>query len=171
MALLFETPRLKIIEINGSLSNSEREYLLKQIPLILSSSVVESLPPYFHSINSQEAAEVWLDRMLSKSRLFLVKLANGELVGFLFAYVENGRDAHIGYLLSEKYWGRGLASELLRGFIDEVTEEEAWVKLIAGVESSNMASVSLLKKLGFVEQVASEEGVVFYEYSLREPSE
>jgi len=94
----------------------------------------------------------------------------GELIGFLFAYVEKKSNAHIGYLLTEAYWGKGLASELLQGFIKEVSKAEVWVKLIAGVDPSNITSANLLKKLGFKEQVVDECGMIFYEYMIPRPS-
>ena len=107
--------------------------------------------------------------MLSDSRLLQVKSQTHELIGFLFAYVENESNVHIGYLLSEEYWGQGLASELLRSFIEEISEIEPWSKLIGGVETSNAASANLLKKLGFVGRPANESDVVFYEVTIPRP--
>jgi RimJ/RimL family protein N-acetyltransferase len=95
-----------------------------------------------------------------------VKSNDNQLIGFLFAYVEDESDAHIGYLLAEEFWGKGLASELLKGFITEVAKMESWSTLIGGVDRSNIASANLLKKLGFVEQASDESAVVFYEYKL-----
>lgn len=166
MMISFETQRLKVKEVAGELTVSERSALLERIPSILTSSVVENLPPYFHGIVSRELAQIWLDRMLSESRLLQVKSNDNQLIGFLFAYVEDESDAHIGYLLSEEFWGKGLARELLRGFIAEVVNTESWSILIGGVDRSNIASAHLLKKLGFVEQAFDESAVVFYEYQL-----
>lgn len=64
--------------------------------------------------------------MCSESRLLQVKLGQHETIGFLFVYVENESDAHIGYLLAEEHWGKGYASELLQGFIHAVTSIEYW---------------------------------------------
>ena len=169
MTISFETQRLRVAEISGDLSLTERSVLIEEIPSILTPLVVENLPPYFHGITSCELARVWLDRMLSESRLLQVKSEAQELIGFLFAYVENESDAHIGYLLNEKYWGKGLASELLKSFIEEVVNTEPWLKLVGGVETSNVASANLLKKLGFIEQPINESGVSFYEYTIPRP--
>ena len=169
MTISFETERLRVVEVSGQLALTKRSFLLEQIPKILTPIVVKNLPPYFHGITSSDLAGAWLDRMLSESRLLQVRTKTHELIGFLFAYVENESDAHIGYLLTEKYWGKGLASELLQSFIAEVVKFESWSKLIGGVEVSNVASASLLKKLGFVEQSANESGVVFYEYTIPQP--
>lgn len=113
-----------------------------------------------------QQARAWLERMLADSRLLQIKSASGELIGFLFIYVEDNRDAHIGYLLAEAFWGKGLASELLTGFIQQALSSEFWAKLIGGVERSNVASAHLLKKLGFVERSGDKGPVVFYELTL-----
>ncbi|MCZ2721570.1 GNAT family N-acetyltransferase [Marinomonas sp. 15G1-11] len=171
MTISFDTQRLKVEEISGELRWTDQSVLLEKIPSILTSLVVENLPPYLHDITSSESAEIWLDRMLLESRLLQVKSKQHELIGFLFAYVENGSDAHIGYLLSKENWGKGLASELLQSFIEEVAKTEPWSKLIGGVEKANVVSANLLKKLGFVEQPINENSVVFYEYTIsRQPS-
>ena len=166
MTISFETLRLKVFEITGDLAVSERNALLKRIPDVLAPPVVENLPTHFHGITTVELASAWLDQMLSESRLLLVKSKNDDLIGFLFIHVANETDAHLGYLLAEERWGKGLASELLNGFITEVVKAESWLKLVGGVEQSNIASAKLLKKLGFVEQPPNENGMVFYEYSI-----
>ena len=162
----FETSRLRVVEIDKNISSSKRLTILKQVPSILTPAVVENLPPYFHGITSSEHAEKWLAIMLQDSRLLEVSLANNELVGFLFVSLENEALAHIGYLLTQEHWGKGLASELLNAFIEEATNNELWTKLIGGVDQSNVASANLLKKLGFVAQPAEDTSVVFYEYSV-----
>ncbi|HDY8132441.1 TPA: GNAT family N-acetyltransferase [Vibrio vulnificus] len=169
MAISFESQRLTVAEITEGLDLSKHSYLLERIPQILTPAVVENLPPYFHEIGSSEQARIWLERMLLESHLLQVKVEDNELIGFLFAYVENDESAHIGYLLAEEYWGRGLASELLQGFIHEVEKSESWLKLIGGVDQSNIVSAKLLKKLGFIAQPAKDSGVVFYEYTIPQP--
>ncbi|PIB16913.1 GNAT family N-acetyltransferase [Vibrio rotiferianus] len=169
MAISFESQRLTVVEITEGFDLSKHSHLLERIPQILTPAVVENLPPYFHEISSSEQARIWLERMLSESRLLQVEDEGQKLIGFLFAYVENDEYAHIGYLLAEEYWGRGLANELLQGFIYEVEKSESWLKLIGGVDQSNIASVKLLKKLGFIAQPAKDSGVVFYEYTIPQP--
>lgn len=164
MALVFESTRLNVFEVTGRIASPLHCALLERIPQILTSTVVENLPPYFHQVDSQVSAGVWLERMLSDSRLLLVTTVEDELIGFLFVFVDNDK-AHIGYLLAEAYWGKGLASELLQGFIDAVATTESWVKLIGGVDRSNIASIHLLKKLGFVES-EGDSHVVFFEYRM-----
>ena len=75
-------------------------------------------------------------------------------------------EAHIGYLLGERYWGKGYAKELLSALIKWSSQEGSITKLVAGVEGGNIASSSLLRKLGFMEQEGNTETSVFYEYLL-----
>ena len=169
MLLSFETPRLSIAEITSNINSVRLSQLLAAIPQILTPEVVENLPPYFHDINTQSDARVWYERMMRESRLWIVTDSQLDLpIGFIFAFVECNT-AHIGYLLNQASWGKGLASELLRAFIDEAANTR-WHRLIGGVDRSNIASTKLLLKLGFVEQLAKKESeVVFYEYWLVAP--
>ena len=84
MTISFVTPRLSVVEVEACISLSERSQLLACVPTILTPAVVAALPPYFHGVSSPATAEAWLDRMLSQSRLLLVKSANNAVIGFLF---------------------------------------------------------------------------------------
>ncbi|MCE2596430.1 GNAT family N-acetyltransferase [Motilimonas cestriensis] len=166
MTISFVTPRLTVVEVEADISLSERSQLLACVPTILTPAVVAALPADFHDVNTPAAAEVWLDSMLSQSRLLLVKSASNDVIGFLFVYVTQGNFAHIGYLLAQAYWGKGLATELLYGFMADVGNTQPWQKLVAGVDQTNIASAKLLKKLGFVEQMPDESSVAMFEYIL-----
>ncbi|MCW8878640.1 MAG: GNAT family N-acetyltransferase [Kangiellaceae bacterium] len=167
MALAFSTSRLKVTELSENIKPSEIECLLAHVPKLLSSVVVEHLPPHFHGINSKADAQAWFERMTSGSQLLFVEENDSNTaIGFLFISVEGGSEVHIGYLLGENYWGQGFASELLQGFIKQAEQTESWAKLIGGVERANNASSKLLLKLGFVEQPKSDSEVVYYEYLL-----
>ncbi len=170
MPLSFQTARLFVSEISDHTPSSELSNLLTLIPKILTPAVVAHLPAYFHGIESTVQARIWLEQMTEQSRLLVVSESNTrEAIGFIFAFVDETNDAHIGYLLTESHWGQGLASELLRGFIIQVKCTQNWLKLIGGVDRTNITSTKLLLKLGFVEQLVHSKDaneVVFYEYLL-----
>ena len=166
MITVFETARLQVFEASMDMPAWECSELLLSIPPLLTPTVVENLPRHFSGIDSKTTAQAWLERMLRESCLFLVKSKSDGLIGFLFASSEKGRDAHIGYLLSEDTWGKGFGTELLQGFIEYVSQSTTWDKLIGGVSQDNAASAHLLKKLGFVEQPGRNGNVVFYEYTV-----
>ncbi|MED5513598.1 GNAT family N-acetyltransferase [Pseudoalteromonas sp. Cn5-37] len=118
-------------------------------------------------MDSIAAAEKWLANMLDECRLLMLQSQQQEVVGLLFIYTEK-HDAHIGYLLAEQYWGQGLAFELLQGFINLAGTQSQWHKLIAGVDESNTPSIKLLKKLAFEEQASKENGMLFFEFNLKQ---
>jgi len=166
MTLSFKTSRLNVFEISSDTPKSDIECLLSQIPTLLTPMVVKNLPPYFQDMKSETDAQIWLEKMLSESRFFVLSQSDlKSAVGFLFAYVENADDVHIGYLLGEEYWGEGLASELLQGFIAYTAKTESWSRLIAGVERGNQASSRLLLKLGFVVDTIRDGEVLIYKYT------
>lgn len=167
MTITFETQRLVVTEVTDDMTALERNTLIEKIPNMLTPSVVKNLPEQFQGITCSEGARAWLDSMVVESRLLQVKSKQYGLVGFFFAYEENWRSAHIGYLLAEPYWRQGLASELLQGFVDAVTDTESWVRLIAGVAQSNASSANLLLKQGFVQLAADKNDVIFYQYTIQ----
>ena len=170
MTIIFETSRLKAAELTTPLPAELLSKLLMQLPNVLAPSVVNNLPPYFHGINTKAQANTWLQRMLSESRLLQVIAISGELIGFVFIHENDDQTAHIGYLLAESHWGKGLATELLKAFISAVKNSKSWEKLIAGVEASNKASCQLLIKLGFIEQSSDNPDNLFFEYYLQPKS-
>ena len=167
MNLSFTTKRLNVIEINSNTAKLEQTALVNALPAILTPAVVANLPGYFQGIDSIAAAEKWLANMLNECRLLMLQSQQQEVVGLLFIYTEN-QDAQIGYLLAEQYWGRGLAFELLQGFINLASTQSHWHKLIAGVDESNTPSIKLLKKLAFEEQASKENGMLFFEFNLNQ---
>lgn len=170
MNLIYETQRLRVFEISNSLPLKEENNLLECIIELFTPSVVLNLPSYFHKIKSLADAKTWFDRMNSESSLFVIKHnESNKIMGFIFAFVENERDAHIGYLLGESYWKQGYASEVLKGFLLNAKKQKKWNKLIAGVDSNNEVSSKLLLKTGFITLLTDDnydKQTKFYEYKL-----
>ena len=99
--------------------------------------------------------------------MFLVCETPSEtIIGLIFVYVDKDKQAHIGYLLGEDYWGRGFASELLTGFIAFASRQADWSGLIGGVEKANTVSSHLLQKLGFVKTADGDGSTTYYRYNL-----
>ena len=55
----------------------------------------------------------------------------------------------LGYLLAENAWGKGIATELVKGFVHWCEEQDFSIQLLGGVEKENGASTSVLIKAGF----------------------
>lgn len=56
----------------------------------------------------------------------------------------------LAFYLASSYWGRGLATEAGRAFVDLGFGELNLSRIVASVETGNAASIRVLEKLGFV---------------------
>ncbi|MEC6907559.1 GNAT family N-acetyltransferase [Photobacterium piscicola] len=167
-SLVFTTTRLEVVNVDFySMSELMKSILLSEIISLLSASVVESLPPYFHEINTTSKAETWLIRMLSESHLCSVKHKGCDsIIGFVFLSESDVATANLGYLLAESHWYQGYGSELLIGLLQCCRDNQWAEKLIGGVDMKNEASKKLLQKVGFVALEENNQNIIFYEYNL-----
>ncbi|GLX83712.1 GNAT family N-acetyltransferase [Thalassotalea eurytherma] len=164
MSASYQTSRLQISE---RLTSKQTPEFLASIVDILTPNVVENLPPYFQNVNSISAAQHWLAHINSDCRLLVVKLTGtNSPIGFVFISSENTNKTHVGYLLSEAYWGYGYATEILQGLLEFIRSEGQIMNLVAGVAPDNVASIKLLHKLGFNKVPSNDNGAVFFEYQL-----
>lgn len=67
----------------------------------------------------------------------------------------------IGYVISEKYWGNGFASELIEALVSKLLEVGSVLSVVGGVAPSNVASVRVLTKNGF-QFLENSNGTDFY---------
>ena len=104
-----------------------------------------STPPHA----SRDETRRWLSSMVSadpdQSDEFVLE-HEGEVIGKLGAW----RLPEIGFFLSSDYWGRGLASEALAGFVGYI-EDRGATCLTADVDPLNTACLALLASAGFRE--------------------
>lgn len=164
MSSSYQTTRLRV---DGVFDSKQDPEFLISVKDILTPSVVGNLPPHFQDVNSISSAQEWLSHVVSDGRLFIVKrIGESKAIGFVFLSTENGGDTHVGYLLGESYWGKGYATEILKGLIDFIESEDQMTRLIAGVATDNIASIKLLKKLGFIHSSSEDNGTIFYQYRL-----
>ena len=198
MTHTFSSSRLTVLEANNLLSSQgqtnlsqkqfnkallnkkqpdkkliDKEALYQDIIRILTPEVVSQLPPYFSDIDSRESAQTWFERMLDESLLFLVYQTElQQLIGFSFIYLEQTdegqKNAHLGYLLAQASWGKGFASELVSHLIAHIKTRDLADTLIAGVDESNLASIALLKKLGFSQSEIDIPANLFFQLKLND---
>ena len=150
MARDFTTTRLQVRFWAPDLRGAEtREAARELLGPILTEEVLAPLPP---SLALQGGDVVgWVLARLAESQLFLISDLEGKALGLLILAgpFEAARDTlHIGYLLGRDYWGKGYATELLRGLVAAI---DAGTRLIAGVGRDNPASAAVLRKVGFIE--------------------
>jgi len=90
---------------------------------------------------SPDGREQWLN--------WVIRLASGELAGYVQATVtENGR-AGIAYELASRYWGRGVARRAVDAMAAELAAHYRVHTLVAVLKRANGRSRRLLERLGF----------------------
>lgn len=81
---------------------------------------------------------------------------DGSVAGWLGSWAEDGR-RYLGYWFGRAFWGRGVATEALRRFLEGFEERP----LFAHVVVHNAGSMQVLAKCGFVEVGRDDEEVLF----------
>ena len=111
---------------------------------------VEWLRARFTKLESRRSAdgeEQWLN--------WVIRRHSSELIGFVQATVRANDNATIAYVIASSHWGRGLASEAVKGMIAELAANYRVRQLSAVFKRDNQRSMRLLERLGFA--VASPE--------------
>ena len=78
----------------------------------------------------------------------------GEVAGNIGCWQQEGR-RFVGYWIGREFWGKGLATRALQELAGEVTQRP----LYAWVATSNVASIRVLEKCGFVHVVSQQDDV------------
>jgi ribosomal-protein-alanine N-acetyltransferase len=121
--------------------------------------------------------EVWL-RPKPMGLLATVFKPEGRYIGRCGLYPHRGEEnevipgeAQLAYYLARPYWGRGLATEAGRAFIQYGFGELGLSRIEAGGNAKNLASIRVIQKLGFVWLRSGEGGGnAWHDYELRSPS-
>jgi len=90
---------------------------------------------------SSDGCEQWLN--------WVIRIPSSELIGYVQATIYSEGRAHIAYVLSSAYWGRGLARQATESMIGELAGNYGVCDIFAVLKNSNMRSVRLLERLGF----------------------
>lgn len=130
----FETERLRIRSWSTA-------YPAEPLRAILTPAVLSHLPTPLHHADPER----WIAERLAESDVFAVT-SDGALIGLVMLAQMDA--VHVGYLLAEGAWGKGFASELLRGLVKALSAN-APMELRAGVAKDNPASARVLEKAGF----------------------
>ncbi|HVU78855.1 MAG TPA: GNAT family N-acetyltransferase [Gaiellaceae bacterium] len=88
----------------------------------------------------------WAKTLASDSARTWTVVSDGEVAGNVGCWEDDGR-RFVGYWIGRRFWGRGLATQAL-GEVLAVVEERP---VHAYVVESNVASIRVLEKCGFVE--------------------
>lgn len=141
----FNTDRLTIEPWDLPLSSSE----LTELADILDEDVTAFLPESLLYKQGESDVKEWVDAFSSGSSKVSSARLDSQLAGLLLLRPESAAVVHVGYIFGKKFWGKGLATELLRGLVDELAVDKFSGEIHAGVAMGNPASVAVLKKVGF----------------------
>ncbi|NKF50393.1 GNAT family N-acetyltransferase [Shewanella sp. WXL01] len=112
-----------------------------------------SCSPFTSESQATELAQAGEASFRAGQSLFLgiVDKESKELIGTLsvFNIHQNSQRAEVGYILSRKYWHKGLMSEAFSALLDYCFEHLQLNRLEADIDPNNTASAALLIKHGF----------------------
>jgi len=102
---------------------------------------------------TREVGQAWLSRMTTEDppSALAITVADEAVggIGAMLGSDVNRHTAEVGYWLGEAYWGRGLATAALSGFLPWAAHAFGLVRFVGHVFSSNPASMRVLEKCGF----------------------
>jgi len=156
----YSTNRLSVCEWHSIFSDDSHPASLENIVInILTPKVTQSLPPHWQGAYSLERARKWIkERDEEGVTLIVIEQSTQTAIGFvIFLENANSKDLRLGYLLAESAWGKGYASELIRGFV-EWCKNNGIASVTGGFERDNVASRRVLEKNGFACEADTNEG-------------
>ena len=151
----FDADRLHVDNWRAALADDDRRSaLLAELTLLLTPAVTNFLPEPMQLSKGPNAVARWVSAQSGEGDVFCVR--DGEtqdLLGLLilvgFEEPDGVLTVRLGYLLAENAWGKGIATELVKGFVHWCEEQDFSIQLLGGVEKENGASTSVLIKAGF----------------------
>jgi ribosomal-protein-alanine N-acetyltransferase len=92
---------------------------------------------------------------------------DGDLIGMclLRKYNDEVGKIEVGYVFHQKYWGKGIASEMARILVDHAFKHPDTEQVVAVTTLTNTASQNVLQKVGLVRQadfVKDDEELAFF---------
>ena len=110
-----------------------------------------------------KAALLKQPNFLEGVQLAVVRQQTGELIGDIYLRLEKNT-CWIGYTIAPQFARQGLAFEVVLQLLQQL--QQAGLTLVkAGVEEQNLASIQLLKKLGF-EQIGVDGSELIFQLDL-----
>ena len=169
----FETARLLVNEWHSlSASDWRQQDLAYVVSAMLTEPVTRSLPLTWQGAYTLARAREWIgERDGEGTTLLVIGKSTRQAVGLMILFdmqAERGNDyvdVRLGYLLAESSWGKGLASELVEGFVRWCREQISISSITGGVALDNPASATVLQKNGF--RLSHEDAVAQDEHTYR----
>ncbi len=129
-----------------------------ELDIVLRHVIEEDLPTFYEQQLDPVATEMaafparawepfvahWRKIMPDEMGTIRTILFEGKVAGNIVAFEQDG-ERQVGYWVGREYWGKGIATEALRQFLDEVKTRP----LYAHVVMHNVGSRRVLEKCGF----------------------
>ena len=115
--------------------------------------IADNLRDGFPSPYTIKDARDWLNEIIpdnNPARLFAIKFDN-QVIGNIGIVTKTNiyrKNVEIGFFVSEKFWGKGIAAKAIRAVISYAFENFDIVRIYAEVFSDNIASRKALEKAG-----------------------
>lgn len=103
------------------------------------------------SRTSPSGDERWLN--------WVVRLASGELAGYVQATLVRDGSAHIAYVLGSRFWRRGIGGAAVRAMLDELAAAYGARRACATLKARNVRSLGFLRSLGFTAEPGGQPSV------------
>jgi RimJ/RimL family protein N-acetyltransferase len=120
----------------------------------------------FPSREREVLFEHWRRNLAREDNVARTIVVDGSVAGHVVSWESDGRRL-VGYWVGRSFWGRGVATAAVRALLDEIAQRP----LFAIVAASNLASIRVLEKNGFVrtsdEPHVGEDGVAEWLFVLR----
>lgn len=122
-------------------------------------------------------AQAWIERNLARyerdgfGRCAIVLRESGELVGdcgFILTEIEGVEEVELGWIVSRRHWGRGIATEAGAAWRDHAFGPLGLRRIVSMIHERNIASRRVAEKLGMrVVRTAMWGGLPHLMYSVR----
>jgi ribosomal-protein-alanine N-acetyltransferase len=146
MAIIAQTPRIIV-----------REYLPDEEAIFLELLIDPRVTDYIPKRNNEENSKIFHDTLadyangIKLARWGVFDIANGEFIGLGMLKATEPDTAELGYVLHDKFKGRGIATELANALLEYGFEQINLPEIFAVTVKENIPSQKVLLKAGLVE--------------------
>ena len=127
--------------MHGVLNDSQiYEFLDESPPDLLD---LERRYEFLSGGKSPDGSEHWL------TWIVFLKEQQHNPIGYVQATIREPESCYLGYVFASAYWGKGYASECLRGLLDTIAQVYVFSEVKAEMDSKNLRSQRLISSLGF----------------------
>ena len=92
--------------------------------------------------------------------LYFAVILDGLHIGEVFAYLSE-KEADIGWLIDQRYWGKGYATEAAKLLVEYIEKELKRTDIVAYCDARNIASQKVMKNIGM--EFVGSNGIRTYE--------